>query len=165
VEDTSAENNVKQLFKQGSISEVLVEVKAIYVYISGPEWFTLASNSQLTEITSPAPAVVRFNASAESEVIDDELGNNFPNPFNPDTWIPFAIAKDTDVKVSIYDAKGQLVRILNLGHKPAGRYFAREKAAYWDGRNSQGERVASGTYYYYLEAGSFKATRKMVIQK
>jgi flagellar hook assembly protein FlgD len=98
-------------------------------------------------------------------MITDELGNNFPNPFNPETWIPFSIAKDADVKISIYDLQGQLVRSLELGHRGSGRYFTKEKAAHWDGRNDQGERVASGPYFYYLSAGDFKATRKLVIEK
>jgi len=93
------------------------------------------------------------------------LLQNYPNPFNPDTWIPFKLSGDSEVKVSIYDGKGQLVRFIDLGAKPAGVYLTRDKAAYWDGRNDRGEKVASGLYFYQLKAGDFSATLKMVIVK
>ncbi len=90
---------------------------------------------------------------------------NFPNPFNPETWIPYHLAHDADVQVAIYDAGGSLVRRLNLGHQPAGFYTDRGRAAYWDGRNSSGESVASGIYFYALSAADFAATRRMLIRK
>ena len=90
---------------------------------------------------------------------------NYPNPFNPETWIPYQLAEPADVAVSIYTTDGKLVRTLELGQLPAGIYQNRSRAAYWDGRNAQGESVASGVYFYTLTAGDFKATRKMVIRK
>ena len=90
---------------------------------------------------------------------------NFPNPFNPETWIPYHLAKPTEVTVHIYAVNGTLIRILALGHKPAGIYEHRNRAAYWDGKNAQGERVASGIYFYTLTTGNFTATRKMLIRK
>jgi len=90
---------------------------------------------------------------------------NYPNPFNPETWIPFELSKAADVTVRIYNAKGQLVRNLILGNKAAGTYVNREKAAYWDGRNEHGEKVASGVYFYSIQAGRYTATRKMVMRK
>ena len=90
---------------------------------------------------------------------------NYPNPFNPETWIPYQLSKPTDVTVSIYAVNGQLVRTLALGHQPAGVYQTRSRAAYWDGRNTVGEKVASGVYFYTLTAGDFSATRKMLIRK
>ena len=90
---------------------------------------------------------------------------NYPNPFNPETWIPYQLAEAAEVQVSIYTADGKLVRTLELGQVPAGIYQNRSRAAYWDGRNAQGEPVASGVYFYTLQAGDFKATRKMVIRK
>ena len=93
------------------------------------------------------------------------LLQNYPNPFNPETWVPYWLAKDAHVTISIYNAKGQAVRILNLGKKQAGEYVIKEKAAYWKGRDSFGEKVASGIYYYTLQAGEFRATQKMVIMK
>ena len=90
---------------------------------------------------------------------------NYPNPFNPETWIPYQLAKPAEVKVSIHASNGKLVRTLTLGQMPAGVYQGKNRAAYWDGRNAQGEPVASGVYFYTLTAGDFKATRKMVIRK
>ena len=90
---------------------------------------------------------------------------NYPNPFNPETWIPYELAEASEVQVSIYTADGKLVRTLELGQLPAGIYQTKGRAAYWDGRNALNEPVASGVYFYTLTAGDFKATRKMVIRK
>ena len=93
------------------------------------------------------------------------LAVNFPNPFNPETWIPYQLAKPAKVTISIYNVKGQLVRTLALGHQAAGRYQTRSRAAHWDGKNEFGEKAASGLYFYTLTAGDFSATRKMLIRK
>ena len=90
---------------------------------------------------------------------------NYPNPFNPETWIPYRLAKPAEVILTIYAVNGQVVRTLDLGHQAAGFYENRSRAAYWDGRNAQGEPVASGVYFYTLTAGDFSATRKMLIRK
>ena len=90
---------------------------------------------------------------------------NYPNPFNPETWIPYQLAKSAEVTLTIYAANGQVVRVLALGHQVAGMYQSRSRAAYWDGRNAVGESVASGLYFYTLTAGDFTATRKMLIAK
>ena len=90
---------------------------------------------------------------------------NYPNPFNPETWIPYHLANAADVILTIYDTKGVMVRQLDLGHQSAGFYTARSRAAYWDGRNQLGEPIASGIYFYTLTAGDFTATRKMSIRK
>ncbi len=90
---------------------------------------------------------------------------NYPNPFNPETWIPYQLAKTSDVSISIHSADGKLVRSLELGQLPAGVYKHKSRAAYWDGRNELGESVASGVYFYTLTANDFKATGKMFIQK
>ena len=90
---------------------------------------------------------------------------NYPNPFNPETWIPYQLANPADVTLTIYDIKGHVVRDLDLGHQRAGMYHSRSRAAYWDGRNQIGEPVASGLYFYRLKAGDFVATRKMLIRK
>ena len=93
------------------------------------------------------------------------LLSNYPNPFNPETWIPYQLAKPADVSISIYAANGTLVRTLDLGYQPIGMYQHRNRAAHWDGRNTVGESVASGVYLYTLTAGDFSATRKMLIRK
>ena len=90
---------------------------------------------------------------------------NYPNPFNPETWIPYQLAKPADVTLCIYAANGALVRTLTLGHQPAGMYQSKSRAAYWDGKNELGEKVASGLYFYTLSTGDFTATRKMLILK
>ena len=90
---------------------------------------------------------------------------NYPNPFNPETWIPYHLSNDTDAQISIYDTKGVLVRRLDLGHQMAGYYTDRVKAAYWNGRNESGESVANGLYFYQLRAGGYTALRRMVIVK
>ncbi len=93
------------------------------------------------------------------------LLQNYPNSFNPDTWIPYQLAEDTDLIIRIYSISGQMVRALSLGHKPAGFYITKDKAAYWDGKNEAGERVSSGVYFYTIQAGEFTATKKMVVAK
>ena len=90
---------------------------------------------------------------------------NYPNPFNPETWIPYQLAKPADVSISIYASDGKLIRKLDLGHQPIGKYHHRSHAAHWDGKNVQGEPVASGVYFYTITAGEFSATRKMLIRK
>ena len=93
------------------------------------------------------------------------LLHNYPNPFNPETWIPYQLAEPADITIHIYAASGVLVRTLALGHQAAGIYQYRSRAAYWDGKNEVGESVASGIYFYTLTAGDFAATRKMLIMK
>ena len=93
------------------------------------------------------------------------LQPNYPNPFNPETWIPYQLAKPADVTLTIYDMRGVAVRRLALGHQDAGIYQNRSRAAHWDGRNDLGEEVATGIYFYALTAGDFTATRKMLILK
>ena len=90
---------------------------------------------------------------------------NYPNPFNPETWIPYRLAREAEVAITIYDTKGTLLRRLALGDQAAGYYAERGKAAYWDGRNEGGEAVASGIYIYQFRAGDYAASRRMVIVK
>ena len=90
---------------------------------------------------------------------------NYPNPFNPETWIPYQLAEATDVTVTIHSMSGSLIRTLELGHQAAGVYQSKSQAAYWDGRNELGEQVASGLYFYTLTAGNFGATGKMLVRK
>ena len=96
---------------------------------------------------------------------ETELLRNYPNPFNPETWIPYRLAEDADVSLTIYDVSGETVRTIDIGHQTAAMYETRAKAIYWDGRNRFGEQIASGIYFYSLSAGDFSATRKMVILK
>ena len=102
-----------------------------------------------------------------SRIIPQEtaLLANYPNPFNPETWIPYQLATPAEVAVTIYDMNGGAVRRLEVGHRPAGMYQNRSRALYWDGRNQHGESVASGLYFYTLKSGEFTGTRKMLIRK
>ena len=90
---------------------------------------------------------------------------NYPNPFNPETWIPYQLAKEADVTLTIFDTNGNTVRRLDLGHQSAGYYADRGRAVYWDGRNEYGEKVASGVYVYHLSAGDYSSVRRMLILK
>ena len=90
---------------------------------------------------------------------------NYPNPFNPETWIPYQLSDPVEVTLTIYAVNGTIVRTLALGLMPAGIYQSRSRAAYWDGKNDVGESIASGIYFYTLTAGGFKSTRKMLIRK
>ena len=94
-----------------------------------------------------------------------QLLANYPNPFNPETWIPYHLANPSDVQITIYDARGTVVRRLDLGHQKEGYYTHRSRAAFWDGRNGFGERVASGIYFYQLQADNISSLRKLLILK
>ena len=94
-----------------------------------------------------------------------QLFANYPNPFNPETWIPYELATDTHVRITIYNTQGVVIRSLQFGHQSAGYYTGRDRAAYWDGRNALGEQVASGLYFYQLETDEMSLMRKMVILK
>ena len=106
------------------------------------------------------PALVTYEIPTETELL-----TNYPNPFNPETWIPYRLAEDAFVTLTIYDPSGHVVRILNVGHRVAAVYESQSKAIHWNGRNDAGERVASGVYFYTLTAGDYSATRKMLILK
>ena len=106
------------------------------------------------------PALVAYEIPTETELL-----RNYPNPFNPETWIPYRLAEDAFVTLTIYNQTGQVVRTLEVGHQIASAYENRSKAVYWDGRNGLGEGVASGVYFYHLSAGDYSATRKMMILK
>jgi flagellar hook assembly protein FlgD len=93
------------------------------------------------------------------------LGQNFPNPFNPETWIPYQLKDESEVTVQIYDISGRLVRTMNLGHQSPGVYVTRKEAAHWDGRNNAGELMASGLYFYTLKTKSYTQTKRMLLLK
>lgn len=97
------------------------------------------------------------------ETYETKAFQNYPNPFNPETWIPYQLAESSDVNIAIYSATGQLIRLLDLGYKEAGQYVTRDAASHWDGTTDIGERVASGVYFYNIQAGSYSATKKMIV--
>ena len=112
-----------------------------------------------------ANAVLSVSLDSIGQPTQNLLLQNYPNPFNPETWIPYQLSEDTPVSISIYDTTGQLIRTLSLGFQSAGFYNSQGRAAYWDGRNALGERVASGIYFYQLTTPSFQQTRRLVIVK
>ena len=129
------------------------------------QWLAQAQQLSLTESISQRG--IRFLQQLLAALAPREtaLLANYPNPFNPETWIPYQLAVPADVTVRIYAMDGSLVRTLALGHQAAGIYQSRSRAAYWDGKNELGEPVASGAYFYTLTAGEFSSTRKLLIQK
>ena len=129
------------------------------------QWLFAAQRLDLTDTTSQRGILFLQQLLITLTPKETALLANYPNPFNPETWIPYHLAKDTDVTLHIYTVNGALVRTLALGHQAAGMYQNRSRAAYWNGRNAFGESVASGVYFYTLTAGDFTATRKMLIRK
>ena len=128
-------------------------------------WLTAAASANLSDAKSQRG--IRFLEAllAVLTLKKTALLANYPNPFNPETWIPYQLAAPAEVAVFIYTLDGQLVRKLDFGYQTVGVYASRSRAAYWDGRNGLGEPVASGVYFYTLTAGDFTATRKMLIRK
>ena len=138
----------------------------VEVRVMGPDG-NFESQSLHVKVTPEhlANAVLSVRFDSIGQPTQNLLLQNYPNPFNPETWIPYQLSEDSQVSVSIYDTTGQLVRTLSLGFQSAGFYNSRERAAYWDGRNAFGERVASGIYFYQLETDALSFLRKMVILK
>ena len=128
-------------------------------------WLFQARHLNQTDATSQRG--IRFLEQLLAALIPKEtaLLPNYPNPFNPETWIPYQLAKPADVTLTIYAVNGRVIRRLVLGHQAAGVYQSRSRAAYWDGRNNLGERVASGVYFYQLQTDETSLLRKMVILK
>ena len=121
--------------------------------------------NQAAFVSEDASRHITLKVSAAPAATHTLLGQNFPNPFNPDTWIPYALASDAYVAINIFDVRGRLIRRLVPGHQEAGFYMERSEAAYWDGKDNSGQKVASGLYFYTLQLGDFKATRRMLIMK
>ncbi len=151
-------------------------IATVYVEKNGSVTFTVPENAlqavddgQTNEewklfvmVMDNAAPTGRKDASRPTETV---LLPNYPNPFNPETWMPYHLASASEVQITIYDARGSVVRTLDLGHRAAGRYTSRSRAAYWNAANDFGESVASGVYFYTLTTGDFSATRKMLIRK
>ena len=180
---TGTGQNAEDINKDGvvNIQDLVLVAGAFSVTISAP-----AAHPQVVE-TLTAEEVQRWLHGAKQlghkdatmargiVVLEDLLAllmptetallHNYPNPFNPETWIPYQLKAPAAVRIDIYNPHGVLVRELSLGYQVAGRYTSRTRAAYWDGRNTVGEPVASGLYFYTLTAGDFSATRRMVILK
>ena len=129
------------------------------------QWLIQAQQMELTDPTYLRGIAVLEQLLGALIPKETALLPNYPNPFNPETWIPYHLVHAANVQITIYDTKGAKVRQLDLGLQPAGYYIARAKAAYWDGQNGAGESVASGVYFYQFRAGDYTAVRRMVILK
>ena len=138
----------------------------IQVRVIGPSG-NIESQTLSVKVTPEhlANAVLSLRLDNIGKPTQNLLLQNYPNPFNPETWIPYQLSEDSPVSISIYDTTGRLVRTLSIGFQSAGFYNNRSRAAYWDGRNELGERVASGIYFYQLTTPTFQQTRRLVILK
>ncbi|MDE0323049.1 MAG: T9SS type A sorting domain-containing protein [Candidatus Poribacteria bacterium] len=130
--------------------------------VNVPDANLAAAVRETLHLAPNAPITKHLTALIPKETV---LLPNYPNPFNPETWIPYQLAKPADVTLTIYAMDGQVVRQLVLRHQHAGTYQSKGRAVYWDGRNAFSEPVASGLYFYTLTAGDFTATRRMLIRK
>jgi Leucine-rich repeat (LRR) protein len=142
----------------GDILEISARSPDPYIGVAPLQYTVTTEDVRRSRIEMPA--LIAYEIPTKTELLA-----NYPNPFNPETWIPYRLAEDAFVTLTIYDSSGQVVRTLNVGHRSAAVYERQSKAIYWDGKNGLGEPVASGVYFYTLTAGDYTATRKMVILK
>ena len=148
-----------------SASELLMVEFYVMPNTEGKISQLLISDAQLSESLS----IVKHNGLIEILPAKTALLPNYPNPFNPETWIPYQLSTESDVTVEVYNIQGRLVRVFDLGMQPAGSYVTQDRAVYWNGENEAGERVASGVYFYRLKAenpeAEFSAVRRLVVVK
>ena len=155
---TVVDTETGQAARIGDILEISVRSPNPLIGVQPLRYTVTAEDVRRSRIQLPELTV--YEIPAETELL-----RNYPNPFNPETWIPYRLAEDAFVTLTIYDTAGQVVRSIDVGYKPAAAYESRSKAIYWDGRNDFSEQVASGVYFYHLSTGDFSATRKMLILK
>ncbi len=150
----------------GTIGAVTVDIESFRYFIGS--WYNRGYEFVKDTDSLPLEVIPAVNgAPSNTPQTPDKtaLLSNYPNPFNPETWIPYQLAKSADVTLTIYNMRGVVVRELALGYKSAGYYTSKNRAAYWDGRNNLGEKVAAGVYFSTFKAGDYTATRKMMIRK
>ena len=155
---TVVDTETGQAARIGDILEISVRSPNPLIGVQPLRYTVTAEDVRRSRIQLPELTV--YEIPAETELL-----RNYPNPFNPETWIPYRLAEDAFVTLTIYDTAGRVVRSIDVGYKPAAAYESRSKAIYWDGRNEFGEQVASSVYFYHLSAGDYSATRKMLIVK
>ena len=150
----------------GTLATIIFEVKSIN--ISGSTRLNL-SNVKLADANARlVKAIIKSTSLNWEELLlpeKSQLLPNYPNPFNPETWLPYQLAKEANATIRIFNIQGQLIRTLNIGHREAGLYLSKERAAYWNGQNDVGEQVASGVFFYTIQADDFVAIRKMILMK
>ncbi len=151
---THASGTIAHLaFMPRQVSELQLDIS--YLKLVDAQWRLLPIT-----IKKQIPQMIMPQAPKTSALLQ-----NYPNPFNPETCIPYQLSKNADVTIRIYNIKGQLIRQISLGHKQAGSYLDKRGAAYWDGKNNAGEKIASGMYFYQLQSEDFRAMRRMMIVK
>ena len=155
---TTVDIETKRAATIGDILEVSAESSDPLIGVQ-PLWHTITAED-VKRSRIQLPALIAYEIPTETELLA-----NYPNPFNPETWIPYQLAQGAFVTLTIYDVNGQIIRTLDVGHRIAAVYESRSKAIHWDGKNRLGESVTSGIYFYTLTAGDYSATRKMVILK
>ncbi len=157
---------LKGVTAEGSLAMLVFHVKKTVPPSSQPP-IRLVDLQLADSLTRAIPVHVVGERVSMTELFPEKpmLLQNHPNPFNPETWIPYQLSTDSEVVISIYDTNGERVRQFDLGYQHVGTYITRGRAAYWDGEDMYGEQVASGLYFYQIRAGAFSATRKMVIVK
>ena len=148
-----------------ALESALASPASVWTAANLQRWIDKAKRHNISDPTFRRGVAVLEQLLATLQPKANALLPNYPNPFNPETWIPYHLAQPAEVTLQIYAINGSLVRTLILGHQHTGIYESRSRAAHWDGKNSQGELVASGVYFYTLTAGEFNATRKMLILK
>ena len=160
------------LYKFGKNSLNDSEFAGVTFSLDGTTLFVNIQNPGLTlAITGPFQPVSTSVESSQKlvttfgQIRRAELFQNYPNPFNPGTWIPFKLAEAAHIRMDIFSSSGSLVRRLDLGYLPAGDYRRRSKAAYWDGRDSYGESVSSGSYFLQMHAGDYTGRKKLEVQR
>ena len=154
---------VAQCFGQGAAPSIVEQPSATFFMVKN--WVQLAEGADdgSDEFRQGISMLKQLLGSLKPD--QTVLMNNYPNPFNPETWIPYHLSQDSAVVISIYDTTGQIIRKLDMGYQTFGYYVGRDNSAYWDGRTESGELVSSGTYFYQLETDQYSETRKMVILK
>ena len=148
-----------------SAPSIQLQTPEILTAVEVQGWLTNARHLEVGDPIMKRGIMVLGQLLAALTPTETELLINYPNPFNPETWIPYRLAEDAFVTLTIYDLNGRIIRTLDVGHRIASAYESRSKAIHWDGRNDVGESVASGIYFYTLTAGDYSATRRMVIVK
>ena len=163
---TQSQGNLQTVWADLSRKAVIAtgDILEIHVYNAAEQMIGILHHE--VTATDISRAFVQLHVDpAAMRPTQTALFTNYPNPFNPETWLPYQLAESVNVQFYIYDAAGRLVRTLDLGFQNSGFYLHKDQAAYWDGRNNAGEKLASGVYFYQLVAGDYTATRRLVIVK
>ena len=158
--DTTQSDPISLLPSENGVYSAEIAISKNNIAVNGEKEILISAKDAAGNISRLSATVTLNNLRYQTELLP-----NYPNPFNPETWIPYRLAKDAKVTLTIYDAEGQVVRTFALGHQRAGAYETRNKAVYWNGTNDFGEPVASGIYFYTLSTDDYSSTRKASILK